>query len=323
MNLYRVTGAGITDLAPAEAQGALSSDDGFVWLDVLERTDEADALLSDVFGLGELPMEMYRNLSLVPRLNMSGTDIFLTVHSLDDEGHLLEIDLFVGANHLVTVHGTHASGIPPDVVRRETNAVLAGVRAGAIKVASPLDLAFDVLAALATWLETYLGEVASRSGKLDRDVRENRTGDREEFVKALYSVRHELSTIRNRAAQTHAVCTVLAERAGDLIEGSREMFQKLAHHFGHVRDLCDGEREFLQGTLDFYESLITAKMNVAMERLALIAVLLIPLEVVTALNEAKLVGPEHTDWASIAIYSILIAGAIVAIFRYTKKRGWW
>ena len=266
---------------------------------------------------------MFRNLSLVPRLSMSGTDIFLTVHSLDDQGHLLEIDLFVGERFLVTVHGTHAAGIPPELVLRETNSVLEGLRSGSISAASPLDLAFDVLAALATWLETYLGGAAKRSGMLDRDVREGRTGDREEFVKALYSVRHELSTIRNRTAQTHEVCTVLADRAGDLIPGSREMFEKLAHHFAHVRDLCDGEREFLQGTLDFYESLITAKMNVAMERLALIAVLLIPLEVVTALNEAKLVGPDHTDWLSIAIYASLITLAVAAIFRYTKKRGWW
>ena len=43
MNVYRVSGGTIEARDPSEAGALLGADDGFVWLDVPERTADAEA----------------------------------------------------------------------------------------------------------------------------------------------------------------------------------------------------------------------------------------------------------------------------------------
>ena len=90
-----------------------------------------------------------------------------------------------------------------------------------------------------------------------------------------------------------------------------------------MRSVCDSEKEFLQGVVDFYQSRTTVKMNIAMERLALIAALMMPLTAVAAVYGMNIIVPKETNLVHVGA----VVGAMVliglAMLRWARRKGWW
>ena len=104
--------------------------------------------------------------------------------------------------------------------------------------------------------------------------------DPERLLETMFLIRHELITTRTMAAQCHDVWMRLAgiDRIADDVDGAYA--QDVADQFDRVRSLADGESQFLFGVIELYQTKVHTKMTVAMERLAVIAAVTLP---VTAL----------------------------------------
>jgi magnesium transporter len=299
------------------------ADEGLLWVDIPGFDEQANEVLSRVFSFDPAAIEEYRSLSLIPRVRRYNGYMLLTLHSLDYEGHLLELDQFIGPGYLVTAHGTHAKGVPIDEVLRQTRLAVQRVESGDLQPQSSTELSGAIVGEIVTWLEGFLGDVARRAGALDRRLREGRIGNRQEFVEDLYRVRHELTTIHNRCSQSREACTTLSDRSTSVLEGVKLIFDELGERFGRLRSLCDGEREFLQGVLDYYEATTATKMNIAMERLALIAALLIPFTISVGIFEMGIFPVARNSLGALAGVVLLALAATILIFRWTKRQGWW
>jgi Mg2+ and Co2+ transporter CorA len=276
----------------------------------------------DVFGFAPEAIEECSHLSLVPKLKRYSDHIALTIHSLDSDGHLLELDEFIGPNYLVTVHAA-AFGVADESVFKELDAVLNGIRRGSYHPASAVDLAAELIGEIAAWLERFLEEIAMRAGGLDRRMREGQAGDRQQFLEELTEVRHDLLTIYNRASQTTEAARRVAVEAEPVLGPGVAAFDQLASRFESLRKLCENEREFANGVLEHYQSVVQTKMNVAMERLALIAYLLIPFTIATGLLGMQISARDGLNPIALAITLIAVVGATWLVYRFTKRRGWW
>ena len=53
--------------------------------------------------------------------------------------------------------------------------------------------------------------------------------------------------------------------------------------FDHLRAMADGEKEYLQGTIEFYQARTNTKMTIAAERLAVIAAITLPVTAVSSI----------------------------------------
>jgi Mg2+ and Co2+ transporter CorA len=312
-------------VTPAGLVGATGSEtpvEGFLWIDVEDPDEAAAEQLKQRFPLPEDIASDLPSRTMVPKVAPYPGGLEIVLHDLDDEGHLLEIDLCIGADHLVTVHGPFTEGVDLDKALEPTRAERTALRDGAL-VAGPAELAAAIVGRICDSLESLIRGAAARASALDRRLRARETGDPEAFLDELFQVNHDLVTIGNRAAQSREACDSAAELLDSRGGRDKQVFEDLAKRFTHVRNLCDGEKEFQQGLVDYFEHLTATKMNIAMERLALIAALALPVTAVASIYGMNIIVNYETDMPHLIVVLVILIGVMAGMFTWAKKHGWW
>jgi magnesium transporter len=104
---------------------------------------------------------------------------------------------------------------------------------------------------------------------------------------------------------------------------ARPFMDDLMDQFARVRSLCEDEQDFLQGVVEFYQTKLTTRINVAMERLALIAALLLPVSAVSGIYGMNLIVNQQTQPRALAMVLALMLGVILAMLVWAKRHHWW
>jgi Mg2+ and Co2+ transporter CorA len=97
----------------------------------------------------------------------------------------------------------------------------------------------------------------------------------------------------------------------------------LVDQFERVRSLCDGEKEFLHGALDIYQSRTDTKMNYAMERLAVLAVVTLPITALASVYGMNVIVNDHTDFPHLAVVLLVMVTISATLLRWARRQGWW
>src|SRR5450759_617808 len=226
MDVHLVTGAGVEKRPVDELPALLDRGDGLVWVDIPSCDCVAVRVLSDVFGFHPMAVQNCVERNRVPKVHAYADHVFVVLHAPErgDRGHVhyIELDQFVGRHYLVTVHGPVNPAVKPAVALRETRAVLSRIEAG----------------------------------RLEQQVMGGRIGDPEEFVTELLRARHGLLAVRTMAALSGAIYGRMTTLARISPEGNR-LVVDIADQFDRVRSVADGEREYLQGVIEFYRTVLT------------------------------------------------------------------
>jgi magnesium transporter len=302
----------------------LGREDGFVWLD-LPRCGEEDArLLRQVFGCHPLAVAACLERNTVPTMHRYPESVFVIVHTPEPgevgHVHLLELDTFIGRRFLVTVHGPLNPAVPLDAALTETRAVLERIERGRFHPHSPAELSYAIASAVARRQRTAIDAVARKVAALERRVMTSDFRSPEDLLHDMFLVRHELLTVRTMAAQTHDVHA----RLGRLVsEDDKAYATDLADQFDRVRSVSDGEKEFLFGVIDLYTSRVTTKMTVAMERLAVLAAVTLPITAIASVYGMNVIVNERTHMVQLMLVLAVMAVISAMLLRWTKRQGWW
>jgi len=311
---------------PASSDGVaalLQRGDGFVWVDLPTLDDEGEQLLTDSFRVHPRVIEAMRSRNHVPTVHAYDEHFFVVCHAplLGAAGHvhLLEVDLLVGANHLVTVHGPINPKVDPAEALVETQAALTRLLSGRLKAASPMKVAYAIGSAVARRQRDLVAQVAERLPGIEQEVMGSELREPESLLEQLFLIRHELTTARTMAAQSHDVMARVLQIDRVLPEDDRALVADLADQFDRVRSVGDGESQFLRGVIDLYQTRVNTKMTVAMERLAVIAAVTLP---ITALSSVY--GMNILDNR---VHVAVVLGVMVVIsfllLRWARRQGWW
>lgn len=309
-----------------DLKALMEAGDGFLWLDIPEMDQEAERLSEEVFGFDPRAIRDCKERSHIPKVFPHEGYLFMAMHSLTPGPaghlHLLEIDMFIGSRYLVTVHGPYGRGVTRDVGRVEVETVLERLTDGSFQPERPVELAHALLAAIVRHLELVLHDLADEVATMDRRMRDGETGDAQTFLDEMFIVRHELMSVTNRAWQSREACAS-AKSSGASLDLSPGLFEDLEHRFERLRSLADGEKEFLQGVLDFYQSRTATAMNIAMERLALIAAVALPVTAIASVYGMNVIVNSQTDEMHVVIVLVLMLTMSALMLRFAKKQGWW
>jgi Mg2+ and Co2+ transporter CorA len=300
----------------------LARSDGFLWVDVTQP-DEAAEALGNALGVPSAVMRDLAERTMVPKVASDDAVVVLILHSLDAEGHLLQLGQVVGRNFLVTVHGPLTAGVSTALALAETDEVAYAIERGDLQPDAPSDASIAIVTTLAESLEGMLASAAAKAGALDRKLRQAEMGDPETFLDELFSVRHELLTVANRAAQTREACATMAAIAPAILGEQGSAFEVLRDRFDRLRSLCEGEKEFLQGVLDYYESQLNTKMNIAMARLAVIAAVTLPVTAIGGILGMNTIVSAETNLAQTIVILVVMAMLGGIMLLWAKRKGWW
>ena len=307
--------------ATATADGPAAWPEGVtVWADVAEPTEADAAILRDVFGLHELPVEAAVQRETQPKVESYGRYLYIVLHGINFQAaeHTFEThetDFFLAPNFLVTIHDGQRRSIAhvADLCNRAQHILSEG----------PVALLHRIVD---TMVDHYRPEVDELEERLDaiekqviEDPGETLTGD-------ILAVKNDITTLRRIVIPQRDVVGRLSRREFEMIG------QEMAYRFRDVYDqfvrMADDSIVFqdrVTGILDAYLASVSNRLSNTSRLLAVIAALFGPMTVITGLFGMNvplptlLGSPEHQFWEIIGM--MVVSSAV--LFIWFKKSGWW
>jgi Mg2+ and Co2+ transporter CorA len=255
----------------------LKREDALVWVDIPVCDPAAGQVLSDVFGFHSIAVRDCAERNHVSKFHVYADYMFAVLHAphVGRRGHVhyVELDQFLGGNYLVTVHGPLNPAVDPEVALLDTRAVRRRIERGALAPRSPYELSYAIVSALTRREMDLVAKLARESGLLEQRVMlSDEFDDREAFLEELFQVWYELLAVRTMAVHSAATYTRMARRARDVPDVAQPLLTDIADQFELVKSMADGQREFLHGVIEFYQTRTSTKTTIAAEQAAATAV---------------------------------------------------
>jgi Mg2+ and Co2+ transporter CorA len=173
-------------------------------------------------------------------------------------------------------------------------------------------------------LQTLLADLAQQVSKVERSIVRNEKRDPEAVLDELFRLRHQLLTIRTNASMSREAFAGRRSVARSTVAPERlALIEDLVEQYERLKDLCDGEKEFLDQVLDFHQARTMTKMNIAMQRLALIAAVILPVTAISGIYGMNVIVNEGTDFLQVTVIIAVMALITGLMLRWSRRHGWW
>jgi Mg2+ and Co2+ transporter CorA len=301
--------------------------EGLVWVDIATCDEEAVRVLSEVFGFHPLAVRDCVERNQVPKLHAYSDHVFIVLHAPErGQGgsvHYIELDQFIGPGFLVTVHGPLDPEVAPEVALRETRAVLGRLESGRLRPSSSFELSYGIVSAVARHQETFVATLAQETGRLEQRLMGDEVADPEQFLEELFRARHELLVVRTMATLSREIYGRMVALERFVPGASQTLVADLADQFARVNGLAEGQRDFLDGVIEFYQTRTNTKMTIAAERLAVIAAVTLPITALSSIYGMNVIVNDHTHVVQLGVVLAVMAAMSLVLLRWTKRQGWW
>ena len=291
----------------------------WVWVDLSQPTPEEARILSDPFHFHQLAVEDALSELHHPKIESYGDYLYLILHGIDFSAseHCFktqDIDFFLGAQYLVTVH--------PGVSRSIGKVGGACSRDSRVLGEGPGMLLYRIVD---TMVDNYRPEVDELSERLDTLEDEVFERPDPELARRILNFKKDISSLRQVVMPQRDAVGRLARREFPLIS------EQLAYGFRDVHDhlvrLSD-EAMFFQdritSILDAHLSAVSNQLNQVMKVLTIIATLFMPLTVFTGMYGMNVPlphlpgGPDAQFWWILAIMMTMSGGMLL----YFPRKRW-
>jgi magnesium transporter len=236
--------------------------DAVIWVDIPVCDQQAAYVLSEVFGFHPIAVRDCVERNHVSKVHIYPDYVFSVLHApkVGKRGHVhyVELDQFVGKNYLVTVHGPLNPVVDPEVAFLDTKTVVRRLEKGQVRMASPFELSYGIVSAMIRREADLIAELAKESGLLEQRVTlGEHLEDPEAFLEELFQAWYALLAIRTMATHSSATYGRMARLVRFLPDAAPPLFADIADQFEVIQTMADGQREFLHGVIEFYQTVLS------------------------------------------------------------------
>lgn len=334
MQLRFVSQSGLEEYPVDAVSDLLSRSEGLVWLDIPTWDEPAERLLRDVFGFHPLAIRDCSQRNQVPKVHIYSDHVFLVLHApqAGAAGHVhsIELDQFIGDRYLVTVHGPLSNLADPAAARVEVDALSKRLDSGKLRPEHAYDLSSALVSAVAGRLREFTAQLTAELWNLEyrfqavvRGGPADRIRDPEQFLDELFRARHGFLVARTQAALSREVFARMYKVKAFGSGRGQKRIDDAVDQFDHLRAMTDGEKENLQGTIEFYQARTNTELTIAAERLAVIAAVTLPVTAVSSILGMNVIVNDATQpvGLAIAVLAMVVMSALLLV--WAKRRGWW
>lgn len=317
------SGTVIDTLTLEQVAGAIQDPQARLWIDLhAAAPEEQRRVLEGVFRFHPLAIEDAIQDVHVPKVDDYGSYLYIVLHTfllgserMDIDTH--EIDIFLGANYLVTLH-EHTSRAVEMLWRTDYHQTRGLARGPALLLYELLDRQIDSFGPLLDEFETRvegLGDTIFTNG--------TRVEERQ-VLNDILTAKSTALRVRRILAPQHEVMIELAEKDFSVIpQEARLYFQDLADHIIRLADLAESMRELVTGTMTIHLTLTSNRLNEVMKVLTVISTIFMPLSFIAGVYGMNFEHMPELGWRwSYPIILLLffsLGGGMLLIFR---KRRW-
>jgi magnesium transporter len=289
-----------------------------VWIDLESPTPDEAEILSTVFRFHPLAIEDCWHEPQQPKVDDYGEYLFLVIHGVRydaerDEFPTHELNIFLGANFLVTFHSFHSRSIEAtqSYVRRNPHAMSRGMD-------------FLLHHIVDKVIDNYFPKLEIIEDKIDALEAAAFTNPTPQLLTRLFELRRTVANIKRVATQEREVLVGMSRGEFPFVsKRARLYFKDVYDHLFRIVEVADNHRETMNTILQVYVSLISNQLNNTMRVLTLIATLMLPLTVITGIYGMNFdYMPElHSRYGYFVVLLImLLLGVGMVIF--FRKRKW-
>jgi magnesium transporter len=341
MDVRVVCDGGVERHDVRELPRLLERQDAVVWVDIPACDHVAAEALSSVFGFHRIAMHDCAERNHVSKVHVYPDHVFAVLHApqVGDRGHVhyVELDQFIGRNYLVTVHGPLNPAVDPEVALLDTGAVLRRIEDKNLHISSPFELSHSIVSSLIRREADLVASLAKESGDLEQRVMLGQDlEDPEEFLEELFQAWYRLLAVRTMATHSSVSYGRMARLVRFLPDTAAPVFADIADQFGVITTMADGQREFLHGVIEFYQTRTSTHMTIAAEKAAVtgiqqnedmrrisawVAIVAVPTAVTGFFGQNVPYPGFGTDAGFIASVLIMVVLAAV-LYIVFKRKGW-
>jgi len=290
--------------------------EGLVWVDVLAPDAAALEQVGERFPMPPLAVEDCLHFPQRPKLDIYGDLSFIVwqIAQMGESGiETQELDVFLGEEHLVTVHLDPLEAIE-SVAERITHHPAEFGRGAEWILHAILDTAVDSALPI---VETISDELEDLEDRL-------LTQALPQHQERVHLVRRALVCLHRVVTPEREVVRALARLEAFVEPDAYMYFEDIGDHLARVADEIDTYREVAEAAMDLYLSAHYNRMNALMKTPAVVATVFMPLTLIPGLwgmNFGFIPGAtwQYGFYAVIAIMVLVTVGMV----GYFRRHAWW
>lgn len=309
------------DLPVDELPRLLAEKTNQVWADLQGASNgEYERVLTQVFHFHPLAIEDALRDTHLPKLDDYASYLYLVFHTvaLGDEPMDIdteEVDVFLGANYLVTIHEDERRSI-----NRCWNAehhVEGGLARG------PAMLLYELLDSQIDNYIPLIDAFEEQLEKLGDDIFRSNEAERE--------LLNRLLTAKSSALRLQRILAPQRELLGRLSTGEykvvpgnvRMYYRDVYDHLARLANLSDSMRDLSSSTIETHLALVNNRMNEVMKVLTMVSTIFIPLSFVAGVYGMNFdFMPELGIWWFYPLVWVLFLSIAVSMLIVFRKRKW-
>ncbi|MGE5450196.1 MAG: magnesium/cobalt transporter CorA [Methanomassiliicoccales archaeon] len=307
------------DVDLTEKDIMVADPENLLWIDLYDCSVDELMYVGEIFDFHPLALEDCLQKS--PRAKVDHYDdgySFFVFHALryhedteDDEIKSIELDVFLGANYLVTIHPVALSAVGkcarnclrgPDIMERGTDYLLYNI------IDNIVDDYFPIMEAL--------------GGRIDDLEDEIFTDPAQEITEEILILKRTLLLLRKVIMpQRRIFANVNGRYSFPISEENRPYYIDLVDHLDVILDTNDTYRDLVNSAMDTHYSIVSSRTNEVIRTLTIISTIMMPLTFITSLYGMNVHIPaagEHQYFWIILGGMGLLATSMMTVFR--KKR---
>jgi len=293
----------------------------FVWVALKDPGPGELAVMKHEFGLHDLAIEDAQNGHQRPKIEEYGESLFAVMHTveMDEDGELLlgEVDVFVGANYVLSVRRGTRAGFQNVRARCEREPQL--LKAGSAFVLYALaddivDRYFPIIEAMNTEIEAIE----------DRIFERNNSAASRAIIQDLYSLKRRLVILQHHIAPLQeAISKLTGGRIPSVCEGMQAYFRDVYDHLERIVRIIDGRREMVVTAVQVNLGMISLAENEVTKRLGSFAALFAVPTMIAGIYGMNFQNiPElHLRYGYPLCLAIMLTVDVILYWRF-RKAGW-
>lgn len=305
-------------------KAAIAEPSNLLWADFQgEPADTSLVILRDTFGFHPLAIDDAIAQTHNPKVDDWDHYLYIALHALNYEHEaadveMIELDVFLGANYLVTHHD-----LPIPALDRTWEIFQNDARARSHGADHILYILLDELT------NDFMHTVEELDLAIDEIEDQVFDNPNAKTVQNIFHLKRATLRLRRSLAPMREVLNKLARDEFNTIDGrDRIYFRDVYDHFVRLHDIAESLRDLVGGVLDTYLSVVNNRMNDVMKTLTLITTLFMPVSFLAGFFGMNFFQPVTTslqNWtASPAFFFVMVLFLLIPALMYLwmRRRGW-
>jgi magnesium transporter len=311
-------------LEPEQIASALQDAGGLLWVDLAsEAPQDCETLLLDTFGFHPLAVEDALHESHVPKVDDWGRYLYLVLHAVrfdqasDPAVDVLELDVFVGPNYVVTHHEKPIPAVERvwASCQRDERHLQKG----------PSYLLYHLCDELVADYMPAVEEVDDAIERMEDRVFEEPSP---RLLEQMFALKRAVVLLRRMIMPQREVINKLGRGDYSVIDAEQRVFFRDVYDILlRLHDITESMRDLLAGVVDTYLSVINNRMNEVMKTLTVITTLFMPLSFLVGFFGMNFFQPvarldAWTDNPAFVLTMVVMVLTPLTMYLWMRKRAW-